>query len=91
MGAWNHRVRPATAEERRGGGWRDEAELALCRVTSKVDGKRHRCGQPVTLVCEYEYTTGRAGRSSSARQPRCTLHAQRFAANHGLVLPAESA
>jgi hypothetical protein len=48
-----------------------------------------RCVAPATYATTYSYVTGQAGRVSWAERYACDEHAARFAAKHGLSLPAE--
>lgn len=50
-----------------------------------------RCTCPAVYRTTYRYVTGRAGRTSTAEKPACLEHGTKFAARHGLVLPAAEA
>lgn len=73
MASWNHRLEPLRRDSRR----EREYSCSSCR------GPYQDRPRAAVYVC-YDYTTGRAGRTSSARKGVCQAHADRFAAKHGL-------
>lgn len=66
----------------------DEELIAFGGIGYKCAGK---CPEKATFENSYNYITGRAGNTSRRRVPACRTHAEKFAAKHGLEMPAESA
>ena len=71
-------------------GFRDAPPMT-CRHGRNRRTKPDGCGRPCTHVCMYDYVTGRAGRVTDARRPKCEEHAQLFATRHNTPMPHQVA
>lgn len=75
--SWGHVARRLGADE-----------LAVVRAGSAYHRtcRAPKCEEPVTHATQYNYVTGRAGRTSWASRYVCTGHAEKFAARHGVEI-----
>ncbi len=79
VGAYGHKIRRATADERIGG-----TDLADGAYVTR--GCRRRCGDAVEFVCSF-FLEDADHRPRLYRHYVCARHAARFATRHALALP----
>lgn len=77
--SWGHVLRPATDEERASfaGGVYLNFKQEETTYPPQWCGVG-KCREPITWIGGYQYVTGRAGRTSTARKYLCEEHATKF-------------
>ena len=79
--SWGHAVRPLTADELASNKRQDEKWPKYPHRCTAA-----KCQEAPTHATAYNYVTGRAGRVSWSERQVCTVHAERFAAKHGIEI-----
>jgi hypothetical protein len=79
--AFAHALLPLTPEQ-----MKERRSLGL--LCSLGRGRSGACPRDALYQASYRYTNRRTGREVQRRFGACRKHAERFAATHGLVVPA---